>query len=140
MPSVERKKLYFDLLVEGTSAGSVAGYSRSVAKQLTPITNTTPGDRYGGLLDALPALVASSPNEIKRRNSVAAWFQCANAGGAVLGACVDFISAVGSATTAAVLTNPIYTRNFRARLKVGFIGVGSVRGTLFVQRQHSIEI
>src|SRR3990172_4675925 len=116
MPAVERKKLYFDFLVEGLSASVL--YSRSVAKQLTPITPTTPGDRYNGLLDALPALSANSPLETKRRNSVAAWFQCANAEGAILGACVDFISAGGTATTpTAVLTNPIYTRNFRARLR-----------------------
>jgi hypothetical protein len=139
MPSVERKKLYFDMFVDGTAPSAL--YSRSVAKQCTPINPSTPGDRYGGLLDALPALVASSPNEIKRRNSVAAWFQCAQVQGAVLGACVDFIPAGGSATVpTAVFTNPIYTRNFRARLKVGFFGMGSVRGVLYVQRQHSIEI
>lgn len=68
------RKLYFDANLGSTTTNQVF--------LCTQFTAGTPGDRYGGLLDALEACTGSTLPAIKRSRAVSAWFQA----GAVAGA------------------------------------------------------
>jgi hypothetical protein len=61
------KKLYFDVLL--------ADASTNASFPCTQIVASTPGDRYGCLLEAAIALTGSAASGKKRANAVSAWFE-----------------------------------------------------------------
>ena len=147
MAATRRKKLYFNVdLRTATNA----------AFPCTQFWASYTGDNYGAVLDDLTPLTASSTNQAKRMNSVAAWLS----GRLSLGASVstttaqpafviDFINATTVGSGATALTNadsalfngstPIFTRHFAVRVrKIG--AATGFRSVLNVQRQHSFEI
>lgn len=160
----KKKKLYFDVRIP-------AGQSRRVFPVTQGRASFATGDLYGGdLLDTLPALVAGSPPEIKRRNMVAAWYVPIQASGALTSTThrapvvIDFvawtcagkaIASNGIGYTGAsgaqlggasgIMTGSasaaLLTQNFAVRVSTpGADAVFSTRGTLYVERKHSIEI
>jgi len=159
----KHKKLYFDVTMGTTWTNA--------AFPCTQITNGTPGDRYGNLMAALPALTGSASPSVKAQNSVCAWFQ-PNSAGVTAAApwAADFIQATATmvrgpqGTLAGVhalryLTvgntavaqfsghDAIYSvagagapLHFAVRLRRRGTALCTVSGTLYVQRQHSIEV
>lgn len=162
----KHKKLYFDVTM-GTTATSALFVC-------TQFTNGTPGDRYGNLLIALPALTGSSPASVKAQNAVSAWFQPNSAGVTAASPWgVDFVGPTAGMTrgpqsnqaavaalhalpylTVGTLTplaqfsghDAIYsitagtTRHIAVRMRRRGTALSTVSGTLYVQRQHSIEV
>lgn len=162
MTAIRRKKLYFDV--------SLVGAVKAQVFPCTQFRISYTGDNFGAVLDDLPPLTNTSPSESKRRNSVCAWFQPTDgqslpdlaAGTAPVLArnshvFVRFVNATTSTspTFPTDLTfpgllpgsSPIGTRHFSvlvARPGGDFLDNNgtspTVRGVLYVQRQHSIEI
>ncbi len=162
------KKLYFDII--GLSAGSDVTI-KLTEETITQATATTPGtgilvgrpgtggDRFGNLLDQLPALNGnSSPSEMARAEITAIWANASSSGG-VSGPAVsvNFVQGLNDPTPGNA--SPFYTAggtglttvNTKAGASAAFItnprvqiaavgGSGSVSGTLYIQRQHSIEV
>lgn len=157
------KKLYFNISWAANA---------TLSTKIVPCTpfrqSVTIGDRYGSLLEALPALTGNSPNALKRANAVSAWFvprsgggnPPTSAGGPVY---VDFIGATlgqtgnfntqllpylsldGSSVPRNRGTDTIYgtlgqPRNFSVRLRRPATTTASFAGVLYVARQHSIEV
>lgn len=148
---LRRKKLYFDVSFQTGPSGTTM--MASPQKLVFPCTqfraNYTGGDRYGALLDDLPALTGGSDRNAKRRNEVAAWFQpysgYANTGDSPTSNAtnigqvrLDFVQATTNATGASPLpyltaggtqiTNkygmtPVFTRHFGVRVqRFGLVG------------------
>ena len=142
---IKRKKLYFDVdLTTATKAifpctESRAGYS---------------GDRYGGVLDDLPTLATADDDAKKRQNEVFTDFIPLTSDAATSTARNPLVSIGFNAWTTGVATgffNPtpsinggqkgqsaVTRRHFAVHLAKG--GAATLRGTLIVQRQHSIEV
>jgi hypothetical protein len=129
------KKLYFDLTV-------LAGDSSIV--KLTEENDTTPGDRYGNLLDIYPAATSVTPASVRQRAEITAFFVPRKALDTVVAGLVSvtFVDSSNSLSPAlaptptgvsgVTLQNPCVRVNFAG-------GSGSLVGTLYIQRQHSIE-
>jgi hypothetical protein len=149
----QRKKLYYDVLFTFPGDTTV----KSAAFRCTQFTvGTVSGERYGGFADALAALAAAAPPEKKRQNAVGAWFEVAAITGTaqantVSPAIVDFVDAATLATPLANLGNAtfagqdvVYTSHFGVRVRLAAVltegDAATIRGTLYVQRQHSIEV
>lgn len=165
--AIKAKKLYFDVAFSGTTSRAFF--------PCTQVTATTPGDRYGALLDALEALTGGSNPRTKQQRAVSAWFvpagssQAGSAWSAGSGAqvAVDFVQPTllvlnnvaptriqylnpgGTVNTSKPGQDAIYgtlgiLRHFSVRLRrpnAGTTAFGqSLRGTLYVQRQHSLEV
>ena len=139
-------KLYITLNTQIPSTLGAAD-RRVLAFNVTQTTiGTTAADDFGRFLQDRLALPAGAPAPTRAKNRVSAWFQ---PGGLVtLGAAqvgLDFIAATGVATTAASI-NPILTRNFRVRAVINRLITAAefarttVNGTIYVGRQHSIEV
>jgi len=164
MSSDKKRKLYFDVRIP-------AGQSRRVFPVTQGRQSFATGDLYGGaVLSTLPALSATSPPGIKRRNMVGAWYAPLQASGALTSTThkapvvVDFVAwtCAGKAITAfgigftgasgaqlggasGIMTGSasaaLLTQHFAVRvLSPGGDAVFSTRGTLYVERKHSIEI
>jgi hypothetical protein len=162
MSATKRKKLYFDFSI-GINA------TRQIFPA-TQFTSSLTGDRYGGLLDALEACTGSSPADIKRRNEVSAWVQrtaqvYSNTPMATSGQLsVQFVYPTSGNGTGPVVPLPFMTPGFTftdgkdgSSAVFGVAGTprhfsivvrrpsnaniaSTVRGVLYVQRQHSIEV
>lgn len=148
-----RKKLYFDFNMG-------IGATR-VIFPCTQAVQSAAGDRYGGLLDALEACTLSTPSEVKRRNEVAAWASAVTglSGGALM---VDFIGWTSGNGTGPIVKLPFpgvnltttdskagqsavfgtggIARHFSVRIRRLVTFTVTTRGTVYVQRQHSIEV
>jgi hypothetical protein len=157
------KKLYFNIT---WAAGS------TLSTKVVPCTpfraSVTIGDRYGALLEALPALTGNSPNTMKERNGVSAWFVPRSGGaaavtsaggpvyvdfvGATLGqtinnntALLPYLSLDGTSVNRNRGTDTIYgtlgqKRDFAVRLRRPTTTTASFSGVLYVCRNHSIEV
>jgi hypothetical protein len=161
----KRRKCYFDIMniTQAFPSPGDAGTSRFSIVRPTQQNATTPStERYGGFLDDVAALTGGSPPEVKRRNAVSAWFQPRPGYSSMLTHRVEFVGVAGTVTAATPLpfllpgggvdlekagADAIYTRHFRVRLQHILIAtvaagptIGTVRGTLYLQRQHSIEV
>lgn len=158
-----RKKLYFDFNIGGTATRAIFPVTQFRA-------GMTMGERYGGALQALEALTGSSDPALKAQRAVAAWAVLANdptnpitGTGAAL--YVDFIgptigNGTGAITRIAFQTvggtlfqkagqDAIYgtvggLRHFAVRVRHSGVSGGGIsqtlRGTLYVARQHSVEV
>ncbi|MBV8722260.1 MAG: hypothetical protein JO277_08930 [Candidatus Eremiobacteraeota bacterium] len=160
----KRKKLYFDFAITG-----------SATRQIFPVTQFRAGvtcpERFGGFLDALEALTASSNAGAKARNEVSAWAMIANKGDALAAVTIapvmiDFIGPTSGNGPGGITRLPYLTvggnnlgekcgqsaifgtagveRHFAIRVRRGNVAPGgstsTVRGVLYVARQHSIEV
>jgi hypothetical protein len=161
----KRKKLYFDLSL-----------SRAVTNVVVPCTQytsgTVPGDRYGGLLDAYPAVQGGAQAGEKAKLAVSAWFQPNSFGGTVAAGVIDVMfvgptaaaSGIGAIPRLKYLTGTagggitavnalsgheaIYSitagiaRHFAVKVHRNAVSgiAATISGTLYVQRQHSIEV
>lgn len=158
------KKLYFNI----TWASGV-----TLSTKIVPCTpfrpSVTIGDRYGALLEALPALTGNSPNTMKERNGVSAWFVPRSGGVAAVTSgggpvYVDFVGATlaqtglnyntqllpylsqdGSSVARNRGADTIYgtlgqKRDFAVRLRRPGTSTVSYSGVLYVCRNHSIEV
>lgn len=134
----KREKLYYDLVIVFPMV--------SVTRE-----PTFAPDRYGNTFERLDPLFAGSPGGLKARNAVSAWFQCSSftEGGPpppMSDVCVDFVDLADASLPDPTGggfpgLDPVYTSRFQVRVRpFGFPGTFTVRGTLFVQRQHSIEV
>jgi hypothetical protein len=170
MSQVKRKKLYFDfeLGTLAGEAGTLTRRIFPCTQYPTatgPTPGSQPGDRYGNLLDALEALTATSPNSMKSRRAVRAYVNLRSSTATSAKAfpiSVDFIEPTNGllTNTAAVVlidnpvlgsvydgTDAIYgttgnIRHFAVLVRTGGNAVVSadIVGTLFVDRQHDIEV
>jgi hypothetical protein len=158
-----RKKLYFDFNIGGTATRAIFACTQFRA-------GMTMGERYNGALQALEALTGSSPSGLKAQRAVSAYAVPANnpttaitsVGGVLY---VDFIgptigNGTGGITRIAYQTvggtlfqkagqDAIYgtvggLRHFAVRVRRSGLTSGAVnqtiRGTVYVSRQHSIEV
>lgn len=158
-----RRKLYFDFNIGGTATRQIFPCTQFRA-------GLTMGERYGGALQALEALTGSSPAASKAQRAVSAYVVLANdqtnpitsVGGTLY---VDFIGPTignnaGGITRIAYQTvggtlfqkagqDAIYgtagvLRHFSVRVRRSGITTGdinqTIRGVLYVSRQHSIEV
>jgi hypothetical protein len=169
-----KKKLYFDFQFTrtGTSKFCPCTFTNGFAVATSLIIR----ERYGQLLDALPAATLGTSPQIKERNEVCAWFNLATALTSPMERfvidfvdrrCVQPLFSINPANDG-VRDNPIYTKNFAVAVRLAYahtsglrgytVGSGPVhavnvalhtaavrgpvdyRGTLYVQRQHSIEV
>ena len=163
--ATRRKKLYFNINLVAT--GGIPIFAQAVA--CTQFRSTYGGDMYGSVLEDLAPLTGSDSNELKRRNEVTAWFQPIT-GQHIQGSgtsttyrnqrvYVRFTEPTvsGNAQSVTILSSfagypagmtPIGTRHFGVLVSRDWnaanhldTGVSpTVRGRLFVQRQHNIEI
>lgn len=117
-------------------------------------SNTVSADKYGRFLKDYEAMSLSDPSVNRAKKQVTAWFQ-ASPGVSVgelpdtvasgFGCLIDFIAATGVATTALGI-DPTLTRHFRVRAIINRLltsaefARNTLNGTIFVQRQHSIEV
>ena len=157
------KKLYFDADVE-VGTGASAGQSFFNCTRVT--AGTPASDRYGNFLDALAALTGGSPLGLKNRNTISAVFSPVNEPEQPfirdgIWPMLDFVAAApavltfgdpglpfqipgGGTDLSKAGYDAIYTRNFRVRMRVrlGVVAPSTmhVRGIIYVQRQHSIEV
>lgn len=156
-PGVNKvKKLYFDVVL--TRQGGSTSDASLVVNRCTggALANTYAGDRDGGVLDDFPALSASSANALKRKSEVSAWFAATSlsfptVAGAVAPALVDFVQWTSVASGATPLPSSgstpsgataIVTRHFGVRVRAFRTLTGNfiLKGVLYVQRQHTIEV
>ena len=145
-----RKKLTFNLTFTFAS-GSLA----AAAHAAIPITPTvasgdaTPGDLFDGLLEVLPFISASTPNGIKRQNSIAAWFVQVAPNTELTSSAVLFVRSDGSTpitgfgpeadgALAIYSQRPQVLVSLQRAVATG--GTTLVDGVLYVQKQHSIEV
>lgn len=158
---VTRRKLYYDFSIGG-------GATRAIVPVTQFRAGLTCGDRYGAVLSRLEALTGSSPVANKERNAVMAWAALAGnsqAGNTItsVGApvWVDFIGATSGNGTGAITRLPYFTvggtlfqkpgqeaiygtagsiRDIAIRVRRTGTGATTLRGVLYVQRQHSMEV
>ena len=158
--ATRRKKLYFDISLVTVTA---------VVRACTQFRATYPGDLYGSVLEDFAPLTAGSSAALKQRNEVTAWFApvsgqrttsatTANSPYLNQSYYVRFVSATVTNNTDATTipdglvfgtqiqgSTPIGTRHFgvmvaRHRSTTSAENSPTVRGRLYVQRQHQIEI
>ena len=156
-----RRKLYFDANFSGTRQIFLCTQFRA---------GVTIAERHNGVMQAAVALTASSPPAAKARNEVSAWFVPAGLTNAALATSLTSVSApfwldfigptigngtggitrlpyltVGStlfqkAGQSAVFGTAGSQRHFAVRVRRTGTGTTTVRGTLYVARQHSLEV
>jgi hypothetical protein len=144
----KRKKLYFTVDLRAVTR---AVFPCTVGPGTSAVVYT--GDKYGAVLDKLTALTTGSSNQAKRANSVSAFFEKAVAGNAATATAgqvfLQYCNWTRTASGATALipaesaatpdgATPIYTSDFGVLVRRS--GTLSFRGTLYVQRQHSIEV
>jgi len=163
--ATRRKKLYFNINLTTVNNGLGATLVFGQVVACTQFRAGYTGDVYGSVLEDLAALTIGSSAELKRRNEVTAWFQPIT-GQVVLDGTAAYrnqrvyvrftIPTVRANGTAVILTfpgqpdgtTPIGTRHFgilvsrdwRSSNHLDVTISPTVRGRLFVQRQHNIEI
>lgn len=154
--ATEVNKIYFTLsaAIPGT-LGTLAADSTTVAFTATEavVGTSTTSEKYGRFLSKKSALAAGDPANQRAENEVTAWFQVGVATTVGLAparqssahVAIDFIAATGVVATLASI-DPVLTRNFRIRAVIDRLVTLSesprttVNGTIYIQRQHSIEI
>lgn len=159
-----RRKLYFDITFNRATT--------NVIVPCTQITASSPGDRYGGVLQAVEACQGATPSSVKAKAAVSAWFVpnqvvLSNATASAKQFAVDFVSPKAGGTNVTATGLPYLTgsagggvtvvtqfagheaiysitagiaRNFSCRVRRAANAGVSVSGTLYVQRQHTIEV
>ena len=135
-----RKKLYYDVTVSPAPGGpfvSIPGWS---ARNILPIYFVDGGlplrpDRYGNLMDP-NRYTGASGNAARCRQAIGAWIE-QGSGGSGASICIDFVEA--SAPTVPI-PDPAAVRRPAVRVKVGTPPNALLQATLYVQRQHSIEV
>jgi hypothetical protein len=149
--AAKARKLYFDY--------SFTGAATSQEIKLTPEYATTPGDRFGALLESLPALLGTSQPKSLRQNEITAiavpsaqsadtsillQFNGGVNDGSFENNPAPFYANSGTGTTQVAGKagqSAVFVRNPRVLLTAMTTGgSGTFRGTLIVQRQHSIEV
>jgi hypothetical protein len=157
----QAKKLYFDVLLTATRS--------SQSFLCTQFTAGTPGDRYGSLLKALEACTASTPAGVRQQRAVGAWFAASfygpqNTTTAQPRVTTTFVQPTANGNNLSLTSLPYVTSGGTVANKIGQTatdsvtsgvlrhfgvqvsktnlpgGTVSVRGVLYVQRQHSIEV
>lgn len=168
MAQPAKKKLYFDVLFQGTTGIKIF--------PCTSFRDSWTGDRYGNVLQVLESLTGNSTAAMKAKQAITAVFQMSgNASASPLtvtsvGAtpfAVDFVqpttgngsnalvtrlrsyNSAGTLQTALAGSDAIYgtlgtPRHFATRVRrlnvSGAAVSSSVRGVLYVQRQHDMEV
>jgi hypothetical protein len=141
-----RKKLYYDMVA--TRGTTIPFRVRFMAGTGANFGVDDDPDRYASLM-APNRFSGATGNTAKARQAIGAWLQCLsitasavtppqNLGGAFT---VDFIE--HSAALGAAAVDPAAVRRAAARIRTnGFVlTAGDVfRGTLYIQRQHTIEV
>jgi hypothetical protein len=128
--ALKRNKIYLDFELGSFSASAPC----------TDLTlGVTPGDRYGALLPDFPPLTAGSPEGVRNNRAVKAqWIPRASEGvtdvSSIQGVCVLFARVSGTP-----IDDPLTERNFRVVVQRGD-NVGTIRGSVVVTRQHSMEV
>lgn len=152
--AAKARKLYFDYNFTLNAASQVI--------ILTEESPATPGDRFGALLDQMPPLLGNSQPKALRQNEITAitvpsgntdsedgdtpltitFLQGAD--DPTPGDPAPFYATSGTGTTLVSTKqgqSAVFVRNPRVLLTaMSTGGSGTYRGTLIVQRQHSIEI
>jgi hypothetical protein len=154
--STKRKKLYYDFSVPfPEEAASEVIFLLEFCASTGANFGTADADRYGNVMEPNRfAGVATSAAAIQRRckQAIGGWFQCSQITAGVVGtgeaeaagqvripkACLDFIKAAGNLTQPGI--DPSTELRPRARVTFNGSSSGHIRGTLYIQRQHSIEI
>jgi hypothetical protein len=144
------RKLYFDISLRLTQR------RQSVA--VTPFRAGLNGDRFGALMQPVQACPATSnaPQERAQQSECVAWFKPNGTSPTAVAINVFFVGpTVGSgvvtllpsyggiaAGDSAVFGTIGTTRHFSVTVEKGFAGAltAAVNGTVYVQRQHSIEV
>lgn len=151
-----KKKLVFD--ISGNSGTTPAGVGPALnggaAVVCTQETTGTLGDRYDSLLQQFSPLTIGAPAQARQLRQVMAVFVPKHiaaginptikirfvdeTGTAVPGSNVaNAVSQTGPILTA---TDPTFTKRIRIFINALATAAASIRGTLYVQRQHSIEV
>lgn len=166
MAAIKRKKLYFFVNLDEASAANgtptdppdyTTALCRCTQGRRNGVPSTYAGDAYGGVLEDLPALTVGSPGFRKAQREVTAWFERHSSGlsPTVSNVFVDFVNWTTNTGGAAPLaiaygqqqlyavgpqgSSAVYTRDFAVRVMRRF-GTPTVRGVLYVERQHVIEV
>lgn len=156
-----RRKLYFDINFTGTRQIFLCTQFRS---------GVTIAERFNGALQPAMALTGSSPSMNKARNEVSAWVIPAGLTNAALATSLtsvasplwlDFIGPTIGNGTGGITRLPYLTvgstifqkagqsavfgttgvqRHFAVRVRRTGTNTTTVRGTLYVARQHSLEV
>lgn len=149
-----RRKLYFDVSL------GIGIVSQTFACTLSPTRAAfATGDRFGSLLAAYQPATASTPAQILRQNNVSAWFQpvtgqqgVGTASGSLIEVFfINWTAAVSNTTqgcsqgalgSTIAGSSPLALQEFSAKVRRAGAAGNSLtcQGTLFVQRQHSIEV
>jgi hypothetical protein len=136
------EKKFFIPCTPGTFSGIFEAFSR--------------GDRYGNLLEPMAALTRGARPAAKRLNTAHAWFECGfveNSSQNFFNFCLMFVSADGQPVKRTKTDglpeggsvfqglDPVYTSLWGVQLSVGTdSGDYDLKGIVYVQRQHSIEV
>lgn len=140
--ATKAKKLYFDFSVS-------PAVDNSQVFKLTAETDTTPGDRFGALLATMPPLTGDDQGKTLRAAEVTALIQSASQtlDTSLLVEFVDendnptpFYDTATHAVAAKAGHSAVFVQHPRVKISVPFVTSGTFRGTLIVQRQHSIEV
>lgn len=158
-PNTSRKKLYFDFAL-------AAGATRAIFPCTQFRAGLTINERFNGCMTPLMALTGSSTPEAKVEAEVTAWVvsQHGGPGSATVDGnrlFVDLIGATASTYTGAIFRLPYLTvggsistkagqsavfgtagipRHFAVRVRRPSGTANTVFGTVYVQRQHSLEV
>lgn len=154
-------KLYFDV---------TATTSENITFLCTPFTSICFGDRFGSALAPLEACTGSTPPTVKQQREVSAWFSgtttssnaavkfvaptstaanCTGHAGTNLSlAVLPFLTVGGTVTTkaghsavfAGANASVGVMRHFCVQLLAAVNESGTLSGTLFVHRQHTVEV
>lgn len=133
------KKLYFDVILPATRSGQ--------SFLCTQFTNGTPGDRHGRLLQVEIACTGSTPENIKARRAVCAWYQST-------GITLQNATTPGVQSYNVQFSQPTANRNFVTNavlaalpyLTVGGASVANkagntaIYGTAGIQRHFSVQV
>jgi hypothetical protein len=147
-----RKKLYYDISVQAVATAlNVQLVRRFMAGTGLNFGSDVDLDRYGNVM-APNEFAGATGTFAKAKQAIGAWFQCASGiGGAGEGGeaaispsvCLDFIAQVGDATTLPNL-DPATVRRARLRARIrhslGILVTIRLSGTIYVQRQHAVEV
>lgn len=142
--ALKARKLYFDITISGNDSAIV---------ELTEESASTPGDRWGAVLPTLTPCNGNSPARKKQQQEITAIFvpQGVAAGSTTFMPNFDvrfvdsnetaapFYTAGTTGTTVVAAKagrSAVFLRNPRIQIRSS----ASVQGTLYVQRQHSIEV
>lgn len=142
-----RKKLYYDVSALITSVATTGDFNKIIS---SGISTATP-DRYGNLIEANAVRAPGDPAsaygsnlpdasaESRALQAIGAWFVCSSWGSAntTFQQCIKFFNA----ETGVEIHDPTSAKFVLVRI-VGQAGQAGtlVKGTLYVQRQHSIEV